>query len=82
MILLAACGGSTETLGEISVATLEPIRGDGARMRVAAGESVESGSLARLRLDAGPWLLLGDAALTIGEEGEVQLASGRAFVHV
>lgn len=82
VILLAACGGSTETLGEISVATLEPIRGDGARMRVAAGESVESGSLARLRLDAGPWLLLGDAALTIGEEGEVQLASGRAFVHV
>ncbi|MCB9620155.1 MAG: hypothetical protein H6724_11990 [Sandaracinus sp.] len=80
--LALACGGDDLATEVEAVATLEPVRGEGALARVATGERIEVAGLARLSLDVGSWALLSGGAFSIDLEGEVTLDGGRAFVEV
>ena len=77
-----ACGGDDLATEVEAVATLEPVRGEGALSRVGTGERTEVAGLARLSLDVGSNALLSGTAFTISTEGELAIEGGRAFVEV
>ncbi|MCU0675689.1 MAG: hypothetical protein MUE69_23215 [Myxococcota bacterium] len=76
------CGGDDLATEVEAVATLEPVRGEGALARVGTGERTEVAGLARLSLDVGSSALLSGTAFTISAEGELAIEGGRAFVEV
>lgn len=77
-----ACGGDDLATEVEAVATLEPVRGEGALSRVGTGERTEVAGLARLSLDVGSHALLSGTAFTISADGELAIEGGRAFVEV
>lgn len=77
-----ACGDDDLATEAEAVATLEPVRGEGALARVGTGERTEVSGLARLSLDAGARALLSGTAFTISPDGELVVEGGRAFVEV
>lgn len=80
--LALACGGDDLQREGDAIATLTPVRGEGALARIAAGERSERAGLWQLHLDSGPRALLQGATFTLSEDDELTLEQGRAFVDV